>query len=145
MVKKIMVSIEKKAKSVSPVIAVVLLIALTVAAGAVIYAFVLPLLTPKGTLTLTNSLTSTVNSTNVATYKVVLDASNPGQITQVELINSSATVTRTPNTAIAVTKGSNTVTFYFTGVTAGTYDVLITWTPTGQSSTTYKIPNVSFT
>ncbi|RMG41891.1 MAG: type IV pilin [Methanobacteriota archaeon] len=127
-------------KSVSPVIAVVLLIALTVAAGAIIWTIVLPLLEPTETLTLTNKISSDWDSTSkVFTFKGTFDASSAGTINSVVLdVNGGSSITAETNSSSSVVAGANTLTFYFTVTSgAGSGSITITWTPDGGSSTTY--------
>lgn len=131
-------------KSVSPVIAVVLLIALTVAAGAIIWTIVLPLLEPTETLTLTNTISSDWNPTNkVYTFKGTFQASSAGTINGVVLdINGGSSLpAASGNFTTAVSQGANTFEFTWSGVpAAGSGSITITWTPEGGSSTTYTFP-----
>ncbi len=133
-------------KSVSPVIAVVLLIALTVAAGAIIWTIVLPLLEPTETLTITNTISSETNTTGLI-WKGTFDATSAGSISSVVLdVSGGNSVTGAviddnglTVTSATISSGANTLRFYFSGVTtAGSGTITITWTPDGGSSTTYS-------
>ncbi len=132
--------IRNNKKSVSPVIAVVLLIALTVAAGAIIWTIVLPLLQPKETLTLTSTIQSTYNSAGIV-WKGTLEASTTGTINSVKITLANGTeITATTNYTNSISQGANTYTFYFLSknLSAGSGTITITWTPTSGTSTTYS-------
>ncbi len=131
--------LQQHRKSVSPVIAVVLLIALTVAAGAIIWTIVLPLLQPREQITLTEYITQDLNASNVVHIKVVLESTSAGTINSVtlELTNGTSVSYDSATSTTTVTQGTSTYDFYFQGITAaGSGKVIINWTPEGGSSTT---------
>lgn len=125
--------INKHRKGVSPVIAVILLIALTVATVAIIWQVVLPLLNTQETLMVFDSPTGSNNTDgSVLTVSVVIDSSAAGSWTAT--VNGAVTagvITYTP--AADLVDGDNDVTLTFTGV-AGDFD----------DDTTYEI-TVNFT
>jgi flagellin-like protein len=126
--------INRYKKGVSPVIAVVLLIALTVAAAAVIWQITQDNLSETGTLVLKSDTTTA--AADGATVSAVLTSSHDGLISGVTLdgvgYNNSA-VTGIKD----LDKGDNSKLFTFadTGFLAGeTYDLVVTWSIEGETS-----------
>ena len=116
-------------KGVSPVIAVVLLIALTVAAAAVIWVIVQDNMGKTGTLTKKSATVSLNASDGSVTLVITLTANYAGAITSMTL-NDIAT----NSTSLDLLKGDNPMTFVFPGsFTAGTYDLIINWKIEGET------------
>lgn len=122
--------VNKHRKAVSPVIAVVLLIALTVAAGAVIWVAVNNYLQVDATLTFKSDSGTITNSTS-ATWTGIIDASVAGKITAVTVSQSGASVTSFPTSLI---KGDNDVTLLLSGITAGDVVLTFSFTPDDGSN-----------
>ena len=104
----------KNKKAVSPVIATILLIALTVTAAAIVYFVVVPLLTPKPQLAATsyNFVTATQNQFSMTLENI---GGADATITEVQITFQNGSTTNAPVvqgfTQVAVTKGeSKTVT-----------------------------------
>ncbi|MHA2171272.1 MAG: archaellin/type IV pilin N-terminal domain-containing protein, partial [Candidatus Kariarchaeaceae archaeon] len=93
--------INRYKKGVSPVIAVVLLIALTVAAAAVIWQITQDNLSETGTLTLKSDTSTAV--TGLATVSAVLTSSHDGLIGSVTLND----VANNDSTSLSLSKGDN--------------------------------------
>ncbi|MHA2249117.1 MAG: archaellin/type IV pilin N-terminal domain-containing protein [Candidatus Kariarchaeaceae archaeon] len=122
-------------KGVSPVIAVVLLIALTVAAAAVIWQITQNNLTETGTLTKKSDTTAVTGGTTL-TVNIVLTASHDGTISQVTVADDTPT-TQTDSTTWTLEKGDNSETFTFTGTfsSTSTYELQISWKIDGEDET----------
>jgi flagellin-like protein len=125
--------INRYKKGVSPVIAVVLLIALTVAAAAVIWQITQDNLSETGTLVLKSDTGTDV--VGGASVTVVLTSSHDGLMKTITLGGEAENSTVT----LTLSKGDNSKTFTFadgttTFASGSTYDLVITWSIEGESS-----------
>ncbi len=127
-----------KKRAVSPVIAVVLLIALTVAAAAIIWVITGDLL-GTGTTSFVAETTSTDTATGTWTGKITVSTAGVLQNASI----STSTVSYITST-IDLVKGSNPVTLTFSGVTAGTYTITFTFFADGSDSQTTETLSVTF-
>jgi flagellin-like protein len=111
----------KRKKAVSPVIATILLIALTVTAAAIVYFVVVPLLTQKPELVYTNNgkVPATTNQYEVTIQNIGGDVANIEGLTSITLVNSTDTINPT-----AVNAGVTPVVFPTSIDQGGT----VTWT-----------------
>lgn len=124
-----------KKRAVSPVIAVVLLIALTVAAAAIIWAISADLL---GTGTVSILATTTSTDSALGTWQGKVTVSSEGTLTKATLENdTSIAATITPT---ALLKGDNTVKLDFPGTVTGSQKIIFTFVATNsESQTTYTL------
>ena len=118
-----MLALYKKKRAVSPVIAVILLIALTVATVAIIWQVVLPLLS-----------TGTVNVTPVTTSATIDGDADGGVWTGVVTVSEAGVLTVSiagdvnNETVPTLSVNDNAVTVGWDILTAGTYDVIFSFT-----------------
>jgi flagellin-like protein len=139
--------LKKYRKGVSPVIAIVLLIALTVAAAAVIWTLTSGILDDAtGDSLNVKSSSGSINGTgNVLTVTYTLSASSAMTLTAAEIISNpntaaSGTVTNDIGTGVTILDGDNSVTIVFTSTaagdfTTGTYKINLSWIVEGGSTT----------
>ncbi|MCY3411903.1 MAG: hypothetical protein INQ03_09765 [Candidatus Heimdallarchaeota archaeon] len=141
-------------RAVSPVIAVVLLIALTVAAAAIIWAISSDLL-GTGTVSFVAS-TTTADAATVAggdaTWTGKITVSSAVSLTKVEVVISGLTTVESDETtaaAVALTSGDNIETFTFASELAETLTgsgiIYFYYTPEGGDSESVYELSVTFT
>ncbi len=135
--------IQKNRRAVSPVIAVILLIALTVATVAIIWGVILPLLS-QGTVAVRITTTSaTIDSSNNAVWKGIINVSGDGSFTASITLDNGTVLTPTYSTQ-SLSSGDNSVTLTFAALTAGSYTIDFSFTPSGSSAATIQSVDVTF-
>ena len=133
-------------RAVSPVIAVVLLIALTVAAVAVVW----NIIDVDGPVSVIPTTTSASGADGaLTTWQGVVTVSKAGDLNQVYILHTNGTsIAGTITTGNALNSGDNSVTVTFDGssvpVGAGTYNLQFTFLPDGNSGNEIVTISVPF-
>ncbi len=143
--------LKKSKKGVSPVIAIVLLIALTVAAAAVIWTLTSGILDDASgnTLVISGSVTGSADATDAnLTISVSLQANSQTALNSASVKSSPGTVTLvSPNyifSANSIAAGTEPITITLTGTAgdfvAGSYVINLSWSGEGDDSKLLEIP-----